>query len=151
MCTCLKCLQHPTRLYVPANRFVPPSPTRDISSTCPLISVRTELVHDVREPAERVFGQTDSELPQALTILSVFNAPRMYLVRFLVVFVPCHAMKSQYRTDSPDVLVGDYAACVRYNINAIRADRHMMKCSPGTADRESFYFGYIAHNVSAPS
>jgi hypothetical protein len=47
-----------------------------------------------------------------------------------------------------DVLVGNYDACVRYNMDAIRADRHMMICSPATAGCESFYFGYIAHNVS---
>jgi len=45
-----------------------------------------------------------------------------------------------------DVLVGDYESCVRYNEAAIIADRHVMRCSPSTADKESFYFGYIVHN-----
>jgi tetratricopeptide (TPR) repeat protein len=45
-----------------------------------------------------------------------------------------------------DVLVGDYENCVRYNCKAIRADEKMMQISPGTAGRESFYFGYIVHN-----
>ena len=42
-----------------------------------------------------------------------------------------------------DVLTGDYESCVRYNIQAIAADRHAMECSPATAGRESFYFGYM--------
>ena len=45
-----------------------------------------------------------------------------------------------------DVLVGDYESCVRCNEKAILADRHVMKCSPSTAEKESFYFGYIVHN-----
>ena len=45
-----------------------------------------------------------------------------------------------------DVLVGDYESCVRFNEKAIKADRHVMKCSPSTAEKESFYFGYIVHN-----
>jgi tetratricopeptide (TPR) repeat protein len=45
-----------------------------------------------------------------------------------------------------DVLVGDYESCVRYNEKAIEADRHVMRCSPSTAGRESFYFGYVVHN-----
>lgn len=42
-----------------------------------------------------------------------------------------------------DVLTGDYESCVRYNLLAIEADRYAMECSPATAGRESFYFGYI--------
>jgi tetratricopeptide (TPR) repeat protein len=45
-----------------------------------------------------------------------------------------------------DVLVGDYESCVRYNERAIEADRHVMKVSPATAGRESFYFGYVVHD-----
>jgi len=45
-----------------------------------------------------------------------------------------------------DVLVGDYESCVRYNCKAIEADERIMKNSPGTAGRESFYFGYIVHD-----
>lgn len=45
-----------------------------------------------------------------------------------------------------DVLVGDYEKCVLYNCKAIEADEKSMKASPGTAGRESFYFGYIVHN-----
>jgi hypothetical protein len=32
------------------------------------------------------------------------------------------------------------------NYAAILADRQVMACSPSTAGKESFYFGYIAHN-----
>ena len=45
-----------------------------------------------------------------------------------------------------DVLVGDYENCVNYNCKAIVADNKSMQNSPGTAGRESFYFGYIVHN-----
>lgn len=45
-----------------------------------------------------------------------------------------------------DVLVGDYESCVKHNEAAIRADQRVMTCSPSTAGRESFYFGYIVHN-----
>jgi tetratricopeptide (TPR) repeat protein len=45
-----------------------------------------------------------------------------------------------------DVLVGDYENCVLYNCKAIEADERSMLISPGTAGRESFYFGYIVHN-----
>jgi len=45
-----------------------------------------------------------------------------------------------------DVLVGDYESCVKYNQAAVLADRHVMQCSPSTAGKESFYFGYIVHN-----
>jgi tetratricopeptide (TPR) repeat protein len=45
-----------------------------------------------------------------------------------------------------DVLVGDYESCVKYNCKAIEADERSMQNSPGTAGRESFYFGYIVHN-----
>ena len=45
-----------------------------------------------------------------------------------------------------DVLVGDYEKCVMYNCKAIEADERSMVISPGTAGRESFYFGYIVHN-----
>lgn len=45
-----------------------------------------------------------------------------------------------------DVLVGDYESCVLFNCKAISADERMMEISPGTAGRESFYFGYIVHN-----
>jgi len=45
-----------------------------------------------------------------------------------------------------DVLVGDYESCVVHNRLAINADRHVMECSPSTAGKESFYFGYIVHN-----
>ena len=45
-----------------------------------------------------------------------------------------------------DVLVGDYESCVRYNCHAIEADRRAMECSPATAGKESFYFGYIVHD-----
>jgi len=45
-----------------------------------------------------------------------------------------------------DVLVGDYENCVLYNCKAIEADEKSMVISPGTAGRESFYFGYIVHN-----
>ena len=41
-----------------------------------------------------------------------------------------------------DVLVGDYENCIRYNLLAIDADLHLMKLSPSTAGRESFYFNY---------
>lgn len=43
-----------------------------------------------------------------------------------------------------DVLLGEYDACVRSNLDAIRADLFTMEHSPATAGRESFYFGYIA-------
>ena len=43
-----------------------------------------------------------------------------------------------------DVLLGEYDACVRSNLVAIRADMFTMRHSPATAGRESFYFGYIA-------
>jgi hypothetical protein len=42
-----------------------------------------------------------------------------------------------------DVLLGKYDACVRSNLDAIRADMFTMQHSPATAGRESFYFGYI--------
>jgi hypothetical protein len=42
-----------------------------------------------------------------------------------------------------DVLLGKYDACVRSNLDAIRADMFTMKHNPATAGRESFYFGYI--------
>lgn len=45
-----------------------------------------------------------------------------------------------------DVLVGDYESCVEYNHAAILADDKVMKLSPDTAGRESFYFGYAVHN-----
>jgi hypothetical protein len=45
-----------------------------------------------------------------------------------------------------DVLVGDYESCVLFNCKAIMADEKSMVSSPGTAGRESFYFGYIVHN-----
>lgn len=45
-----------------------------------------------------------------------------------------------------DVLVGDYESCVKHNEAAIVADKHVMACSPSTAGKESFYFGYIVHN-----
>jgi tetratricopeptide (TPR) repeat protein len=45
-----------------------------------------------------------------------------------------------------DVLVGDYDKCVHYNCKAIEADERSMLNSPGTAGKESFYFGYIVHN-----
>lgn len=45
-----------------------------------------------------------------------------------------------------DVLVGDYEKCVLYNCKAIGADERCIQISPGTAGRESFYFGYFVHN-----
>jgi hypothetical protein len=42
-----------------------------------------------------------------------------------------------------DVLIGDYNACLRTNLDAIKADMYLMQISPTTAGRESFYFGYI--------
>ncbi|KAL7558068.1 hypothetical protein ACA910_009255 [Epithemia clementina (nom. ined.)] len=45
-----------------------------------------------------------------------------------------------------DVLLGDYESCVRYNLAAVAADTHVRHASPSTAERESFYFGYIVHN-----
>mmetsp|Transcript_28014 Transcript_28014/g.40043 ORF Transcript_28014/g.40043 Transcript_28014/m.40043 type:complete len:660 (-) Transcript_28014:40-2019(-) len=45
-----------------------------------------------------------------------------------------------------DVLVGDYASCVDYNLAGIVADEKIMRISPDTAGRESFYFGYAVHN-----
>ena len=42
-----------------------------------------------------------------------------------------------------DVLLGEYDACVRSNLDAIRADMFTMDHSPATAGRETFYFGYI--------
>lgn len=48
-----------------------------------------------------------------------------------------------------DVLVGSYDKCVYYNLKAIEADEKSMRISPGTAGRESFYYGYIVHNVSS--
>jgi hypothetical protein len=42
-----------------------------------------------------------------------------------------------------DVLLGSYDKCVYYNIKAIEADEKSMRISPGTAGRESFYYGYI--------
>jgi hypothetical protein len=37
------------------------------------------------------------------------------------------------------------------NYAAILADRQVMACSPSTAGKESFYFGYIAHNYHSKS
>ena len=45
-----------------------------------------------------------------------------------------------------DVLIGDYESCVRYNKVAIEADLFLMKAFPHTAEKESFYFGYIVHD-----
>eukprot|EP00985_Skeletonema_marinoi_P009080 scaffold4170_cov170-Skeletonema_marinoi.AAC.2 len=45
-----------------------------------------------------------------------------------------------------DVLVGDYASCVDYNLAGIVADEKIMRISPDTAGNESFYFGYAVHN-----
>jgi hypothetical protein len=45
-----------------------------------------------------------------------------------------------------DVLVGDYASCVEYNLAGIVADEKIMRISPDTAGSESFYFGYAVHN-----
>mmetsp|Transcript_23798 Transcript_23798/g.56195 ORF Transcript_23798/g.56195 Transcript_23798/m.56195 type:complete len:703 (+) Transcript_23798:145-2253(+) len=45
-----------------------------------------------------------------------------------------------------DVLLGAYDNCVYYNLKAIEADEKSMRISPGTAGRESFYYGYIVHN-----
>lgn len=42
-----------------------------------------------------------------------------------------------------DVLLGSYDNCVYYNLKAIEADEKSMRTSPGTAGRESFYYGYI--------
>ena len=42
-----------------------------------------------------------------------------------------------------DVLLGHYDACVRSNLDAIRADMYTMQISPSTAGRETLYFGYI--------
>ena len=42
-----------------------------------------------------------------------------------------------------DVLLGSYDKCVYYNLKAIEADEKSMRISPGTAGRESFYYGYI--------
>lgn len=44
------------------------------------------------------------------------------------------------------VLLGDYESCVRYNLHAIEADLFLMKRYPHTAEKESFYFGYIVHD-----
>ena len=45
-----------------------------------------------------------------------------------------------------DVLIGDYESCIRYSQEAIKADLFLMKAFPHTAERESFYFGYIVHD-----
>lgn len=45
-----------------------------------------------------------------------------------------------------DVLLGDYVSCVQSNLDAMRADRHMMELAPTTAGPSSFYFGYIVHD-----
>ena len=75
----------------------------------------------------------------------------LFDVRFDVVMVPFAPLfltcffKIPLR-ESIDVLVGDYEACVHYNCMAIVADRYAMEHSPATAERESFYFGYVVHN-----
>lgn len=63
----------------------------------------------------------------------------------------CQPLRTQFRHAGHlihmpthiDVLTGDYESCVRYNVQAVAADRHAMDCSPATAGRESFYFGYF--------
>ena len=63
----------------------------------------------------------------------------------------CQPLRTQFRhaghlihmSTHIDVLVGDYESCVKYNIVAAAADVRAMECSPSTAGRESFYFGYI--------
>lgn len=45
-----------------------------------------------------------------------------------------------------DVLLGDYAACVRDNKAALEADTYIRHCSPSTAGPTTFYFGYIVHD-----
>lgn len=45
-----------------------------------------------------------------------------------------------------DVLVGEYEACVRCNVDAIKADKKTMRLSPRTSNPVSFYFGYIVHD-----
>jgi hypothetical protein len=57
-----------------------------------------------------------------------------------------HAGHLVHMSTHIDVLVGDYESCVRYNCDAIRADRHIIKCSPSTAGPEAFFFGYICHD-----
>lgn len=44
-----------------------------------------------------------------------------------------------------DVLVGEYEACVRYNADAIEADKRTMRLAPRTSNPVAFYFGYIVH------
>ena len=46
-----------------------------------------------------------------------------------------------------DVLLGAYDNCVYYNLKAIEADEKSMRMSPGTAGRESFYYGYIGELI----
>lgn len=66
----------------------------------------------------------------------------------------CEPLRSQYphaghlihMPTHIDVLIGDYESCVRYNEAAIAADLFLMKAFPHTAERESFYFGYIVHD-----
>lgn len=45
-----------------------------------------------------------------------------------------------------DVLVGDYESCVRWNKEAIEADKKAMELAPETNGPTSFYFGYIVHD-----
>jgi hypothetical protein len=47
-----------------------------------------------------------------------------------------------------DVLLGDYEACVKAGVDAVRADGELMKCSPITMGPPNHYFVYLAHNVS---
>ena len=44
------------------------------------------------------------------------------------------------------VLLGDYDKCVEFNLAAVEADLFLMRAYPHTAEKESFYFGYIVHD-----
>jgi len=45
-----------------------------------------------------------------------------------------------------DVLLGDYEACVNWNMAAIQADKKSMTLHPSFNKATSFYFGYIVHD-----
>lgn len=45
-----------------------------------------------------------------------------------------------------DVLIGDYEACVNWNMAAIIADKKSMTLHPSFSKQTSFYFGYIVHD-----
>ena len=45
-----------------------------------------------------------------------------------------------------DILIGDYEACVRYNLAAIESDMMHVKVNPDSSGVSLFYFRYIVHN-----